>query len=81
MRSLKIASKNIELEPLENVPEDFKFVESIARQNARTNEELKDFYLAGIIEAKELKEKYPEEFYKKNVVWAVRQSILEKKQK
>ncbi|MDP4282791.1 MAG: hypothetical protein Q8891_00060 [Bacteroidota bacterium] len=81
MRNLKITNKRIEFEALENVPEEFQFVESIARQNAKTNAEVKEFYLEGVKAATELKEKCSEEIYKNTLLWTVRQAIIEKKQK
>lgn len=79
MRKLRIANKDIDLEPLADVPEDLKFVERMARQHASTNEELKRFYLIGVVAARELKECCPKEFYDKKLLWTVRQAIEEEK--
>ena len=84
MRHLKIAKNYVEPLQIDNVPNELKFVEKIARQYALTNEDLAKFYLAGVKAVKELKEKYSYDYYQTKVLWTVRQTIIlevQKKQK
>jgi len=76
MRNIKITKNNIEFKPLEDVPEDFKFIESIAKLYARTNEELKEFYFVSCKAASALKNQSSPDFYKENLLWTIRQTII-----
>jgi hypothetical protein len=76
MRYLKIKPKNIDHLYLEEVPEEYKFVELISKQYANTNEELKKYYLIGVEAAKKFKLETTEKSYDSKVAWIVKQTIL-----
>lgn len=79
MRQLKIEIKNKGLLQLPNVPEEFKFVESIAKMYANDSEQLEEFYKVGLAVAKDFKEKCRDDFsnrYDRYAAWWVKQVIL-----
>ena len=70
MRQLKIGTETKSFQ-LVNVPENLKFVESIAKQYSQTKEELEHYYSIGVKAIEGL------ESDNKNLLWIVRQTILE----
>ena len=79
MRHIHITKLQPELS-IQNVTKELKFIADIGRQYAKTNEEAEILYVAGVKEFEELKASQSEGFFQKNVVWAVRQRIMEKAQ-
>ena len=77
MRQLKIAINKQILPALEHVPEEFKFVESIAKIHAGSVQELETFYKIGVAAAIAYKEKRAgANRYERFVTWVVKQTIL-----
>lgn len=80
MRKLKIATRAVEYH-LENVPSEYSFVEALSQQHANYLQDLKTFYSVGVLAAEKLKANHSAEYFEKKVVWLVRQTIIEKKNK
>lgn len=76
MRQLKIVeAKSKDHLYLEEVPEEFIFIQSIAKKYADSNEEVKTFYLKGIETAQRFKSEVSEKTYHSKVAWIVEQTI------
>lgn len=80
MRKLKIATRDVTFH-LENTPAEYSFIEAIAQQYANNVEDLKTFYDVGVHAAKDLKVKNSVDCFEKKIVWIVRQTILQEKNK
>lgn len=81
MRYLKIASNGNEGLQLENVPDEYQFVEQIAKRYAKSNDELKSLYSIGVDAANKYKARAPETNYHSKVAWIVEQTIKSEKLK
>lgn len=78
MEQLKVRTglNNTDYLQLEDIPEEFKFIELIAQQYASSIQELKKYYLVSLEAAEGYKSKAPKDKHDKNVAWVVRQTIL-----
>ncbi len=78
MRNLKIATESQNY-ILEDIPDKYKFIESIAQQYANSKSELEAYYKAGVHAAENLKTNNSEEYFQKNMIWTVRQTIIDER--
>lgn len=75
MRQLKLATETKYFE-LCNVPENFKFVEKIAKQYSKTKEEMEHYYSIGVKAIENFNLEFSESNNQKKILWTVRQAIL-----
>jgi hypothetical protein len=81
MRYLKIASTlSRTIKSVRNVPEEWKFVEVIARQYATTDKDLKRFYWAGVDALERFKAQTTEEHYQLKSAWVAKLAIQAEKE-
>jgi hypothetical protein len=75
MRLLKHTATNTKMAVrLEDVPEEFLFVQSIALRYADNSEQLKTFYAKGVEAARQLSMQISGRTYESKVVWVVEQN-------
>lgn len=79
MRQLKIGGENSKPSHLDGVPEEYLFVEALAKLFANTQEEMVVLYQIDVEKAKQLKDVLNGEQYEWFAAWVVRQTIYESK--
>lgn len=79
MRQLKITGQSGKPFHLDDVPAEYRFVESLARLFADNQEEIALLYQVGVEKAKQLRDVLSAGQYDRFAAWAVRQSIYQRK--
>ena len=81
MGYLKIADVlTRKLKSIKHVPEEWKFIEAIAREHATTDQDLKRYYRAGVHAIEKFKAQTSEEHFQLKAAWVAKLAIQAEKQ-